>query len=173
MADIKHPTIGCCGIDCGLCPRHYTDGKSRCLGCGGENFEQKHPPCGYLSCCVKKKGLSVCAECGEFPCKRFNKEDGERDSFVLHRRIIPNNKLIREIGIDAFLMRQSKRIAFLEIALKRHDEGRSKNFYCIASALLSVESLKKALNRADKGENLREILNQYADREEQELKLKK
>jgi hypothetical protein len=30
MAGITHPTIGCCGIDCGLCPRYYTDGPSRC-----------------------------------------------------------------------------------------------------------------------------------------------
>jgi hypothetical protein len=173
MAGRKHPTIGCCGIDCGLCPRYYTDGNSRCPGCGGESFEQKHPPCGYLTCCVKKKGLSVCAECSEFPCKRFDKENGERDSFVLHRRILPNQKLIHEIGLDAFLVRQAERIAFLETALRQHDDGRSKSFYCIASALLSVDSLKEALNRADNGENLRAILNNYADREAQELKLRK
>jgi len=28
-------TIGCCGIDCGLCPRFYTKGDSVCPGCGG------------------------------------------------------------------------------------------------------------------------------------------
>ena len=94
------PTIGCCGIDCGLCPRFYTEGKSRCTGCGGEGFEAVHPPCGYITCCVKKHGLNVCAECVEFPCKRFEKETGKRDSFVLHRKVMPNQQLITEIGIE-------------------------------------------------------------------------
>lgn len=34
-------TLGCCGLDCGLCPRFYTEGSSRCPGCCGENFEKK------------------------------------------------------------------------------------------------------------------------------------
>lgn len=173
MAGITHPTIGACGIDCGLCPRYYTDGPSRCPGCGGEGFEQKHPPCGLLTCCVKKRGLPVCAECGEFPCKRFDKETGELDSFVLHRRVMQNQQLIQKIGLEAFLAGQAERIAFLETALKKYDDGRSKSFYCIAATLISVNSLKEALNRADKGEGLRNILNEYALVEGQELKLRK
>jgi hypothetical protein len=31
----KYPTIGVCGLDCGLCPRYYTIGPSRCPGCAG------------------------------------------------------------------------------------------------------------------------------------------
>jgi hypothetical protein len=170
MAGLGCPTIGACGIDCGLCPRYYTDGASRCPGCGGEGFGRKHPPCGFLACCVKNKKLSVCAECGEFPCRRFGREDG-RDSFVLHRRIMPNQHLVREIGLDAFLAKQAERIAFLGAALSQHDDGRSKGFYCIAAALLSAESLRKALDRAENGENLRTVLDEYAAAEEQHLKL--
>jgi hypothetical protein len=170
MAGPESPTIGACGIDCGLCPRHYTDGASRCPGCGGEGFGQKHPPCGFLTCCVKK-GLAVCAECGEFPCKRFDREDGRRDSFVLHRRVMPNQYLIREIGLDAFLAKQAERMAFLGAALSRHGDGRSKGFYCMAAALLSAEGLIKALDRADNGEKLRTALNECAAAEGQELKL--
>jgi len=47
-----YPTIACCGIDCGLCPRFYTAGASRCCGCGGKDFANVHPACGILSCCV-------------------------------------------------------------------------------------------------------------------------
>jgi hypothetical protein len=173
MAGPESPTIGACGIDCGLCPRYYPDGASRCPGCGGEGFGQKHPSCGFLTCCVKNKRLSVCAECGEFPCRRFDKEDGKRDSFVLHRRVMPNQYLIREIGLDAFLAKQAERMAFLDAALSRHDDGRSKGFYCIAAALLSAESLRKALGRAGNGENLRTVLSEYAAAEGQELRLVK
>lgn len=174
MAGIKHPTIGACGIDCGLCPRHYTDGKSRCPGCGGNGFEKVHPPCGYLTCCVKKKELSVCAECGEFPCAKYaGHEKIEKDSFVSHNRMFQNHKMIQEIGLDQFFVLQAGRIAFLETVLKQYNDGRSKNFYCIAAALISVKSLKEALNRAGNGEDLRNALNEYALAEGQELKLGK
>ena len=169
----KYPTIGCCGIDCGLCPRYHTDGASRCPGCGGEGFEEKHPPCGYITCCVKKRGLNMCAECAEFPCARFDKETGERDSFVLHRQIMSNQRLIAEIGIDGYIKRQRERISFLETALARYDDGRSKSFFCIAAALLSVESLKRALVLAENGEPLKAALNRFAATEGQELKLRR
>jgi hypothetical protein len=64
-------------------------------------------------------------------------------------------------------------MAFLGDALGNHNDGRSKNFYCIAAALLTAENLKDALNRADTGENLRSALNEYAAAEGQELKLRK
>lgn len=173
MAGINHPTIGCCGIDCGLCPRHHTDGSSRCPGCGAEGFEKVHPSCGYLTCCVKKRGLAVCAQCEDYPCKRFDKETGERDSFVLHRRVLPNQNGIREHGLETFLAHQSERVAFLETALAKHDDGRSKNFYCIAAALISVGGLKVALQRAIDGEDLKSVLTELAAAEGQELRLKK
>lgn len=168
----KYPTIGCCGIDCGLCPRYYTSGTSRCPGCGGDGFSDKHPSCSFITCCVKKHGLEVCAECGEFPCRKFDKETGERDSFVTHRRVRPNQQLITEIGLDAFLEQQRKRIAFLETALERYNDGKNKNFYCLAAALLPVDSLNQALLLAEKGENLRDVLTGFAEAEGQELKLR-
>ena len=169
----KYPTIGCCGIDCGLCPRFYTDGASRCPGCGGEGFEKVHPSCGFITCCMKKQGVNVCAECAQYPCKRFEKETGERDSFVLHRKVMPNQRLIAEIGIDEFIERQQERISFLETALAHYDDGRSKSLFCIAAALLSVESLKQSLSLAKSGEPIKKILSRFAEEEGQELKLRK
>ena len=173
MALKKHPTISCCGIDCGLCPRYYTAGASRCPGCGGEGVEQVHPSCSFLTCCAKKKGLEVCAECADYTCGKFDKETGERDSFVTHRRVLSNQRLIAEIGLDTFLAQQAERIAFLKAALERHDNGRNKSYFCLAAALLSVDSLKKALSLAEQGESLREILERLADAEGQELVLRK
>ena len=173
MAGANYPTIGCCGLDCGLCPRYYTEGSSRCPGCGGEGFEQKHPSCGFLTCCVKKQGLSVCAECGEFPCKRFDKETGEYDSFILHRLVMPNQRKIAEMGIDEYVRSQESRMQFLDTAIRRFNDGRSKNYFCIAATLLTVESLNTALARAEAGESLRVLLDSYAQKEGKELRLRK
>lgn len=173
MALKKHPTIACCGIDCGLCPRYYTVGKSRCPGCCGEGFEEQRPLCPVINCCVKKRGLEVCAECSEFPCDKFKKESTLKDSFCSHSRMIPNQRLIQEIGIEAFLKQQAERIAFLEAALERHDNGRNKSYFCLAASLLTIESLNQALSLADQGENLRDVLKRFADAEGKELVLKK
>lgn len=173
MPNKKYPTIGCCGIDCGLCPRYYTAGTSRCPGCYGEKFELKHPSCSFITCCVKKRGLEVCAECGDFPCQKFDKETGERDSFVTHRKIMSNQKLIAETGIGTFIEQQRQRIAFLETALQRHDNGRNKNLFCLAAALLSVESLNESSSFAENGDDLKAALIRFAEIEGQDLKLRK
>ncbi len=182
----KFPTLGCCGIDCGLCPRFYTQGTSKCPGCCGENFADKHPSCSVVTCCVKKKNLEVCAECDEFPCSKL--EIGETDFFVTHKRIFPNHNYIREFGIDRFIEQQNKRMSFLQTMLEHYDEGRSKSFLCLAAALLSLESLNKLLKMAEqetkeksvstddfksKAIILKRILNQFAGEENVELKLRK
>jgi hypothetical protein len=59
----KYHTLGCCGIDCGLCPRYYTEGASRCPGCFGENYKKKHPPCSFATCCVKNNNLKEILPC--------------------------------------------------------------------------------------------------------------
>ena len=173
MALKKHPTIGCCGIDCGLCPRYYTDGSSRCPGCGGEGFQQVHPSCSFITCCVKKKGLEACGECDEYPCSKFDKDIGCGDSFVLHRKMLPNLEFIKENGLPAFIEQQEKRIAFLETAIRDYNDGRSKGFFCIAAALLSIEGLEHALSLAKQDESLKAALNHIAETEGQELKLRK
>jgi hypothetical protein len=148
-----YPTIGCCGIDCGLCPRYYTTGNSRCPGCGGEGFEEKHPPCSVRSCCEKKHGLEVCSQCEEYSCARYaDREKIERDSFVTHKRIFKNHERIIEIGLKSFLLDQSRRILILEDMLASHDDGRSKSFYCLAAALLPIESLNAAISDAECGD---------------------
>ena len=90
----KYETISACGIDCGLCPRFYTKGDSVCPGCGGVNFREKRGSCGVLTCCVIKKGFETCADCKEFPCRRFETVSCGSDSFVTHKKII---------GISAYI----------------------------------------------------------------------
>ena len=169
----QYPTLGCCGIDCGLCPRFYTAGASRCPGCGGDGFGQAHPSCSFLTCCAKRHGLQVCAQCAEFPCAKFDREDGSRDSFVTHSRVMPNQRTIQEKGLEAFLLQQKERMDFLKEALDRHNDGQSKNLFCLAAALLSIQGLHSALSEARNSGNLRERLLSQAKIEGTELKLRK
>ncbi|MEA4847746.1 MAG: DUF3795 domain-containing protein [Clostridiaceae bacterium] len=181
-------TLGCCGLDCGLCSRFYTEGSSQCPGCCGVDFENKHPSCSFITCCVKKKGMEVCGECGDFPCPKFDKETGETDSFITHRRVIANQSFIKEYGIAAFLEQQNRRMNLLTTMLEGYDDGRCKSFYCLSAALLSLKSLDEALLRADreiedktvgkedlrgKAKILKEVLNQFAAEEGEELRLRK
>lgn len=175
----KYPTVGVCGLDCGLCPRYYTVGSSRCPGCCGPDFFNKHPSCSYITCCVKKKGLEVCAQCSEFPCMKF-KDVGDYDSFLTYKKVMSNQDFIKEHGIKEFIKQQKKRIKLLEAMLESFDEGRSKSFYCLAATLLSTESLEKSLDEIEKSCDvkirarvLKEILNETAVKEGVELKLRK
>jgi len=169
----KHPTIGCCGIDCGLCPRFYTEGSSRCPGCGGEGFELVRPPCSFKTCCADKHSLEACGGCAEYPCAKYeNREKIGRDSFVTHERMFYNHEQIKKHGIDSFTAKQSKRVSLLENMLADFDAGRSKSYYCLAATLLPVESLEAAIAEASsekdikgKAKALKAVLRKYAEAE--------
>ena len=186
----KYPTLGCCGLDCGLCPRYYTEGRSRCPGCCGPGFFDKHPSCGHITCCVKKKNLEVCAECNDFPCQKFDSWFGNEayDSFVTHKKTEPNLDFIRKHGVEKFIEQQKERIKFLKDMLEGFNEGRSQSFYCIAAALLSVDDVGKSIDSAkrevktldvrkddvkSKAKILRKIIQDVADKKGIDLKLRK
>jgi len=183
----EYPTIACCGLDCGLCPVYYTKGPSKCPGCCGPDFHNKHPSCSIITCCVKKHQYETCAECDEFPCSKIDKWD-KFDSFISHRVSLRNLRSIKEIGITQFFNHQQKRIELLENMLENFNEGRSKSFYCLATALLQTEDVEKALNDSlkaikeakidladvkSKSKILRENLTKLAKIKSIELKLKK
>ncbi|MEW5920578.1 MAG: DUF3795 domain-containing protein [Bacillota bacterium] len=149
----KYPTIGVCGLDCGLCPRYYTEGVSRCPGCAGPDFSNKHPSCSFITCCVKKKNHEVCAECSEFPCAKFKSEEEyqqvkESSSYPSYKKLMPNLHFIREHGIEKFMEQQQKRIKILETMLEHFDDGRSKSYFCKTAALLDLASLISSLDAA-------------------------
>ncbi len=156
-----YPTLGCCGLDCGLCPRYYTVGTSRCPGCCGPGFFEKHPSCGHITCCVRKKGLEACGQCDEFPCSRFASwldKCWQEDSFLTHRKIRHNLEFVRRHGLEQFLEQQRKRIVLLEKMLESFDDGRSRSFYCIAATLLPIEDLEASLAEAERGTRTNEVV---------------
>ena len=182
-----HPTIACCGLDCGLCPTFYTKGSSKCPGCCGPDFASKHPSCSIITCCVKNNNFETCAECAEFPCSKLKNWD-KYDSFICHRVSLTNLNFIKEKGLELFLTQQKKRIELLEYLLKNYNEGKSKSFFCIATALLPINSLKKALKESNerienedinakdlktKSKILKNSLNKLAAKNDIELKLRR
>ncbi len=190
MEQLKtHPTIGVCGLDCGMCPRYYTEGPSRCPGCGGPNFSDKHPSCSFITCCVKKKGLEVCGECAEFPCSKFKSEEFYQQmegssSYPPYRSVFSNLRFIKEKGIKPFIKQQAKRINLLETMIEGYDDRRSRSFFCRAAALLEPKVLKDSVDKAkkglsagaatgDKAKMLKSILTEAALAEGIELKAKK
>jgi hypothetical protein len=140
----KYPTIGCCGIDCGLCPRYHTTGTSRCPGCLGPGFSEKHPSCSIANCCFGSHGLETCADCDQFICHRIEKWD-HKDSFVTHQVSLQNLRTIRDTGIAAFNKQQSRRLSVLSALIKEYDDNRSKSFYCLATALLPIDAMEAVL----------------------------
>lgn len=151
----KYPTIGVCGLDCGLCPRFYTVGPSRCPGCAGPSFYEKHPTCSFITCCVKKKNLAVCAECFEFPCKKFKSAEEyktvkESSSYPSCKKILPNLYFIKRHGIKKFIEQQRKRIKLLETMIGKFDEGRSRSFFCKAAIFHDPRVLEISISKATK-----------------------
>jgi hypothetical protein len=142
----KYPTISACGLDCVLCPRYYTEGKSRCGGCGSE-YSPAVIGCKVFRCCVKEKGLGICAECSDYPCPKFEGIDAA-DSFITHQKMATNLRSIKEFGIETFLDEQEDRRSLLVGMLDEYNDGRSKSFFCVATTLLPIETLKASMEDA-------------------------
>jgi len=157
----KYPIVGACGLNCGLCPRYHTEGTSRCPGCCGADFWQKHPSCGFITCCVKQKNLETCAECADWEgCERLGKSLNAAknvDSFISYRPLADNLAFIRKQGVDEFARLEIEKLEFLRYLIDNYDEGRSKSFYCTSCQLILLDGLKKALA------NVEELVTKTAD----------
>jgi len=90
---------------------------------------------------VIKKGLEVCSDCNDYPCKRFESEKYGYDSFVTHKKIFHNLDFIKNKGIDKFIEQQKIRINILTDFLENYDDGCSKSFFCISCTLLPLDKL--------------------------------
>lgn len=174
---------GCCGIYCGLCPRFQSTAPSRCPGC---KVLCQTLSCKRYNCPVKQHGFATCAECGEFPCDKYDKFfDG--DSFVSHRVCLPNIESVKKVGLSTWLREQNRRRVILEGLLAKYNEGRSMSFYCVATALVSPDAIKKLVTEAQrrlaaeevddsdikaKAKTVRATIQEYADAAGVALKLR-
>lgn len=141
----QYPLFSACGLNCGLCPRYHTDGTSRCPGCAGEGFLEKHPSCGALSCC-QRKGIEFCYLCEEYPCKKYEGAD-LYDSFITHRNQFHDFDKVTRIGLETYIAELNKKIELLEHLLKNYDDGRRKSFYCVAVNLLELQDINSVMEQ--------------------------
>lgn len=142
----KDPRFALCGLNCCLCPRFHTDGTSRCPGCGGEGFQEKHPTCAVVTCSRKHGGFDYCFECGDYPCIRYENA-GKTDSFITYRNVTANLEGAgRDLG--GYLEVLGRRFGYLKILIDRFNDGRSKSFYCLAVGLFPIEEIGMIIDSA-------------------------
>jgi hypothetical protein len=124
-----------------------------------------------------KRNYETCANCSEFPCEKFDKWFNA-DSFVTHQKCLQNIQKIKTEGIEEFLKEQEERKSFLEIMLQKYNPGRCTSLYCLASALMSIESLKVSVQqiesvKEDKAKSFKKSIQELAENEQITLKLRK
>ena len=182
---IKYPEIGICGLSCRLCPRYHTESKSRCGGCKSE-FRMS-AGCPFITCAVKKRGVEFCWQCKENEtCEKWRKHrrfSKQVDSFICYQKLEDNITFIQKNGAHEFEKIQKKREDLLKEMLHKFNEGRSKNYYCVAATVLEIEELEEALTKAKKdsigleikgkSKVLHSILNEIAERKNYYLKLRR
>ncbi len=184
----KYPIVGACGLNCSLCPSYHARGKSRCPGCCGPDFWQKHPGCAFITCCVKWKNLETCVLCVDWTeCEKVAKlldSAKYHDSFISYRPLAINFAFIQKNGIEEFARLEIEKQEFLRHLINNYDDGRSKSFYCVSCQLIPLNKLKEALANTEtkiaedvgikeKVKVVRVAINNLADTLRIDLKLRK
>ena len=114
--------LGYCGLFCGACEMFLSTKNIRlsvlskkedipetllmCEGCKSKITSIYCRNCSIKKCCMQK-GISICAECDEFPCsvlKAF-----ENDYCLHHKGLIRSHESIMEIGIETYIREQEDR----------------------------------------------------------------
>jgi len=148
--EIRYPEVGVCGLSCRLCPRHHTEGESRCGGCKTES--RMAAGCPFITCALRRQGVEFCWDCEQAAsCERWAAHRAygrERDTFVCYAALEENIAAVERDGIEAFVAEQSLREQLLREMLAEFNEGRSKTRFSIAATVLSVDELRSALEAA-------------------------
>ena len=134
----EYPLFSLCGLNCGLCPRFHTEGGSRCPGCGGGDFYCKRggAGCPVITCSRKHNNVEFCFECGDYPCELYIGRDNTGDSFITYKNVLRDCDKAKTIGISAYKAELDEKAEILRFLLIECNDGRRKNFYCIAVNLL-------------------------------------
>ncbi|WP_125142450.1 DUF3795 domain-containing protein [Clostridium transplantifaecale] len=147
-----------CGLNCGLCTMHIG---GYCPGCGGGEGNQS---CRIAKCSLKRnsennnreKGrpdrekIDYCHQCPEFPCEKYETID-EFDSFITHRNRRSDLEKHRNIGKEAYQEEQKRKTEILGELLANYNDGRRKNFFCLAVNLLECDELQAVLDQVKAG----------------------
>ena len=134
----SYPCLSICGLNCSLCHMHLNQ---YCPGCGGGEGNQ---PCSFFRCAREHGSLEFCYMCGNYPCEKYEKVM-EFDSFITHQNMVTDGLKARQTGIEAYREEQEEKAGILKELLDNYNDGRRKNFYCIAVNLLDLPDSKEAM----------------------------
>lgn len=174
MEPRSYPQFSLCGLNCSLCPRFNSTSPSRCPGCGGPDFSEKHPSCSIMSCNKKKENVTFCFECSQYPCAKYPESDN-KDSFVsyLHRK---KNMEYARTDLEGYLMMLAEKSRILRNVLDEFNDGRSLSFFCTAVNNLELDDLYRIegqLSCLADSKKIKELFMQVAYNRNITLKLRK
>ncbi len=121
--------------------------------------------CRFITCAVKRKKIESCGECPKLnECEKWRKHRDYslyHDTVICHQKLEVSISLIQNGGIEAFNDNQKRREALLRQMLEEFNEGRSKNYFCIAATVLEIDEIEGALHRArELSDGLNYLINQ-------------
>ena len=128
--------------------------------------------------------MEYCFECKNYPCEKYSHID-EYDSFITHKRQKADLERVQNIGIKQYNLEQQEKIQILSHLLANYNDGRRKNFFCVAVNLLELSELQEAMKQIQQNDELSvlsvkeqcsyivDILQKIADRRNIKLKLVK
>lgn len=134
----KNQLFSLCGLNCGLCPMLLGN---HCGGCGNGNQS-----CRIARCSLEHGTVEYCFECVQYPCEKYEHID-KYDSFITHRRRKADLERARSIGIEQYNLEQQEKIQILSHLLSHYNDGRRKNFFCVAVNLLELSELREAMEQ--------------------------
>ena len=170
----KNQLLSLCGLNCGLCPMFLGN---YCGGCGNGNQS-----CRIARCSLEHGEVEYCYECNHYPCDKYQHID-EYDSFITHRRQKSDLEKAQSIGIEQYNLEQKEKIQILSHLLSNYNDGRRKNFFCVAINLLELSEIQEAVNQLQSNDELSslpikekclyavEVFQKIADRRNVKLKL--
>ena len=170
----KNQLFSLCGLNCGLCPMFL--GK-HCGGCGNGNQS-----CKIAKCSLEHGKIEYCYECENYPCEKYQHID-KYDSFITHKHQKRDLERAQNLGIEQYNLEQQEKIQILSLLLANYNDGRRKNFFCVAVNLLELSELREVIKQIQQNEALSDlsikeqcsyivdVLQKIADRKNITLKL--
>lgn len=134
----KNQLLSLCGLNCGLCPMLLGN---YCGGCGNGNQS-----CKIAKCSLEHGKIEYCYECEQYPCEKYQHID-EYDIFITSRRKKADLERAQSIGIEQYNREQREKVQILSYLLSNYNDGRRKNFFCVAVNLLELSEIQEAMEQ--------------------------
>lgn len=122
-----------------------------CGGCGNGNQS-----CKIAKCSLEHEKIEYCYECRQYPCETYERID-EYDSFITHRRRKADFEKAKSIGIEQYNLEQQEKAQILSYLLSNFNDGRRKNFFCVAVNLLELSEIHEAIEQIQSHDGLRSL----------------